>query len=278
MTDAHTTRQGDARELLPLQRMKDLGSKLAGAYKEAEPYPHAVIDDFFEPWVLDAVLAEFPGADDIDWRRFDDYHEVKLASRAEAQLGLATRALVHRLNSSPFLEFLGALTGIEGLVPDPHLEGGGLHQIMPGGKLGVHADFNKSLRLNLDRRLNVLVYLNDDWKEEYGGHLELWDRAMKACVQRVLPIKNRMVVFSTTDFSYHGHPRPLACPPGRSRKSLALYYYSNGRPAEELKGGAHSTLFQLRPGEEQPLSLRLIGEKFLPPIVFDLHRRLTRRS
>jgi hypothetical protein len=258
--------------------MKDLAASLAGAYKNAEPYPYTVIDDFFEPGVLDEVLREFPGPNGIDWRRFDTYHEVKLASRAEEQLGPFTRTLVHRLNSSPFLEFLERLTGIEGLVPDPHLEGGGLHQILPGGKLGLHADFNKSLRLKLDRRLNILVYLNEDWAEEYGGHLELWDREMKACVRRILPIKNRMVVFSTTDFSYHGHPVPLACPPGMTRKSLALYYYSNGRPADELNGGAHSTLFRLRPGEEEPLSLRLLGEKMVPPIVFDLHRRLTRRN
>jgi hypothetical protein len=87
-----------------------------------------------------------------------------------------------------------------------------------------------------------------------------------------------VVVFSTTDFSYHGHPEPLACPPGMTRKSLALYYYSNGRPAEELRSGAHSTLFRLRPGEQEPLSLRLLGEKVVPPFVFDLHRRITRRS
>jgi hypothetical protein len=266
------------RELLPREKMNRIAHHLGSSYRSAEPFPHTVIDDFFDPSVLDEVLREFPGPDAIEWREFDAYHEIKLASRTEDQLGASTRALVHRLNSSPFVAFLEEVTGIEGLLPDPHLEGGGLHQIMPGGKLGVHADFNRSLRLKLDRRLNVLVYLNEDWKEEYGGHLELWDREMKRCVKRVLPIKNRMVIFSTSDFSYHGHPEPLTCPPGRSRKSVALYYYTNGRPAEELRSGSHSTLFKLRPGEEAPLSLRSIGEKLVPPIVFDVHRRLTRRD
>jgi hypothetical protein len=265
-------------EPLPLEKMAELAKSSARAYANADPFPHIVFDDFFSPAALAPVLAEFPGPDAIAWRKFDDYHEVKLASRAETQLGPATKTLIHRMNSSPFIEFLERVTGIEGIVPDPHLEGGGLHQILPGGKLGVHADFNRSLRLKLDRRLNVLLYLNDDWKEEYGGHLELWDREMKECKKRVLPVLNRMLIFSTTDFSYHGHPNPLTCPPGRSRKSIALYYYTNGRPASELKEGGHSTVFKLRPGEKEPLSLRLIGQKIVPPFIFDLHRMITRRN
>lgn len=277
-TPPATTRREERRDLLPLTKMDDLARRLAGAYRSADPFPHVVIDDFFEPSVLKATLAEFPGPNGIDWRRFDDYHEVKLASREESQIGPATQALLQRMNASPFLVFLERLTGIDGLLPDPHLEGGGLHQILPGGKLGVHADFNRSLRLKLDRRLNVLVYLNEGWREEFGGHLELWDRSMKACVRRVLPVFNRMVVFSTTDFSFHGHPEPLTCPEGMTRKSLALYYYSNGRPAGEVQEGEHSTLFRLRPDEREPLSLRLLGQKLLPPIVFDVHRWITRRD
>ena len=103
-----------------------------------------------------------------------------------------------------FLEFLESLTGIDGLIPDPYYEGGGLHPIVPGGFLKVHADFNWHKDLKLDRRLNVIVYLNRNWKEEYGGHLELWNREMTRCERRVLPIFNRCVIFSTTDFSYHG--------------------------------------------------------------------------
>jgi len=268
----------DAGELLPLARMDEIAKSQASAYAKADPFPHIVVDDFFDPAVLDPVLDEFPGEGDIEWRRFNDYNEIKLASTVERQLGRATRTLIHQLNSSPFIEFLERVTGIAGLLPDPHLEGGGLHQILPGGKLGVHADFNKSLRLKLDRRLNLLVYLNRDWQEEYGGHLELWDTEMTRAVRRVLPVFNRIVIFSTTDFSHHGHPTPLTCPPDRTRRSLALYYYSNGRPAEEVKSGAHSTLFRMRPGEREPLSFRLLGEKLLPPVVFDLHRFVTRRN
>jgi len=169
-------------------------------------------------------------------------------------MGNATMLLLHQLNSSTFLNFLESLTGIQGIIPDPHFNGGGLHQIERGGYLKIHVDFNRHKRLKLDRRLNLLLYLNRDWQEEYGGHLELWDRDMNRCHQRILPIFNRCVIFNTNDFSYHGHPDPITCPEGMTRKSLALYYYSNGRPADELQdsGGkeAHSTIFRARTADE----------------------------
>jgi hypothetical protein len=93
-----------------------------------------------------------------------------------------------------------------------------------------------------------LIYLNRDWREEYGGHLELWNAAMTQCDVRVLPVFNRAVIFSTTDRSFHGHPDPLKCPEGMTRKSMALYYYSRGRPEEEVSP-SHSTLWQIRPAE-----------------------------
>ena len=146
------------------------------------------------------------------------------------------------MNSHPVLQFLEKLTGIGGLIPDPSFAGGGCHQIEPGGKLQVHVDFNKLQPANLDRRINLLIYLNKDWKEEYGGHFELWDAEGKACVKRVLPLFNRCVVFSTTQTSYHGHPHPLTCPEGWTRKSIALYYYTNGRDDGHASDG-HSTVF-----------------------------------
>lgn len=179
-------------------------------------------------------------------------------------MGEMTRSLLYQLNSSTFITFLERLTNVDGLIPDPHFVGGGLHQIERGGFLKMHVDFNKHERLRLDRRLNLLIYLNKDWQEEYGGHLELWDKDVTQCSKKILPVFNRCVVFTTTDFSYHGHPEPLTCPEDRSRKSLALYYYSNGRPASEIRRGhsEHSTLFRARPGEtihleKEPIAVRV---------------------
>ncbi|MGH3141878.1 MAG: 2OG-Fe(II) oxygenase, partial [Gaiellales bacterium] len=231
-------------------RLQSLAKRYQSEYRDAKPFPHVVIDDFLPEEDLDRVLEEFLQSQDEAWHRFDNPREKKLAERRETSFGPFTRHLLAaKFNSSVFLQFLESLTGIEGLIPDPYYEGGGLHQIVPGGFLKVHADFNWHEDLKLDRRLNVLVYLNRDWKKEYGGNLELWSRDMSRCERRILPIFNRCVIFSTTDFSYHGHPEPLTCPDDMTRKSLALYYYSNGRPAEELSD-AHSTLFKSRPGEQ----------------------------
>ena len=258
--------------------LDDLATKYREAYAQANPFPHIIIDDFLPKSILEQVLEEFPKPTSIDWQKFNAPAEKKLASTSELQMGEATRLLLYQLNSSTFINFLEKLTGISGIIPDPHFVGGGLHQIERGGFLKVHADFNKHVRLNLDRRLNLLLYLNKDWQEEYGGHLELWTRDMSRCEKKILPIFNRCVVFSTTDFSYHGHPNPLNCPAYMTRKSLALYYYSNGRPPEEIRE-THSTLFQARPGEKfvkekDKVVTKQVLKKFIPPILLDAKNHL----
>jgi Rps23 Pro-64 3,4-dihydroxylase Tpa1-like proline 4-hydroxylase len=261
---------------LPLSRMKELGASAHSSYINARPFPHIVFDDFFDPSLLDLVLPEFPQPGAIRWQHFDNEREIKLASASESSFGPATRLLLYHLNSITFLEFLSAVTGIANLIPDPSFEGGGLHQIVRGGKLAIHADFNRHRNYNLDRRLNLLLYLNKDWRDEYGGHLQLWDRDMSRCEAKVLPLFNRVMIFGTTDFTYHGHPDPLQCPESMTRKSLALYYFSNGRPAEEV-GGEHSTLFRARREAEFSLTLgqrfRTLARDLLPPIIARQLRR-----
>ena len=252
----------------------DQARRLHDAFRHGDPFPHIVIDGLLPDAVLEGVLDEFPEPGGVGWEHFDKPTELKLALADTERLSPVTRHLLAELNGQVFVEFLEALTGMGGLVPDPHYVGGGLHQILPGGFLKVHADFNRHPRLQLDRRLNVLIYLNRDWPEAYGGHLELWDSGMAHCVRRVLPAFNRMVIFATTDDANHGHPEPLACPPGRARRSLALYYYSNGRPPGEVTSD-HTTLFQRRPGE--PLRLardpRTALRRWVPPALADRARR-----
>jgi len=212
-------------------------------YLAAEPFPHIVLDGLFDDADLDAVLRDFPAPDAMKWRQFDTPLEKKLGYYHEtSRISKTVRDFLNDTNSFEMLLWIEGLTGIEGLIPDPYFGGGGLHQIEPGGFLKVHADFNVHPKLKLDRRLNMLVYLNKDWREEYGGHLELWDRDGKSCRTKILPIFNRTVIFSTSDTSFHGHPHPLTSPPGTSRKSVSLYYYTAGRPEEE-RSAPHDTLF-----------------------------------
>lgn len=221
-------------------------------YQSARPFPHAVIDGLLPDSVLDQVANEFPEPSG-EWRHSDDTNQRKFGAGAhEIPLGDTTRNVLAEFASAAFVDFLQTLTGIdEALIPDPHLKGGGLHQILPGGYLEVHADFNRHPLFGLDRRVNVLLYLNHDWRPEWCGALELWNADMSVAEQRIEPAFNRMVVFSITDTAFHGHPEPLRCPSGRSRRSLAFYYYSNGRPTAE-QSEKHSTLFQRRPTRSTP--------------------------
>ncbi|MCG2616839.1 2OG-Fe(II) oxygenase [Terrimonas sp. NA20] len=258
------------------EELKAFGASKSEAYKNAAPFPSGYYNDFFNAERLKEILEEFPDLAAKSDLKFSDANQVKLASKGEYRFGEKTKEFMHFLNSQPFLEFLTELTGIQNLIPDPFFDGGGCHQIMPGGMLKIHADFNKHPNTKLDRRLNVLVYLNEDWHEEYGGHFELWDTEMKGAVTKILPLFNRMAIFSTTSNSFHGHPNKLTCPPDRSRKSLALYYYTNGRP-EEAAGLTHSsehnTIFKARPEDKTSLSLKEIVKQITPPIILNAFRR-----
>lgn len=213
-------------------------------YVGGDPFPHVVLDGLFEDADLDRVLADFPEPGATRWMQFESPTEKKLGYFHEfSTISPAIRAFLDAMNGFEMLLFLEALTGIEGLIPDPYFGGGGLHQIEPGGFLKIHADFNVHPKLKIDRRLNLLVYLNRDWREEWGGHLELWNPEMTECRQRILPTFNRTVIFSTTDTSFHGHPHPLTSPPRVTRKSVSLYYYTAGRPESE-RSAPHDTIFR----------------------------------
>lgn len=218
----------------------------APRYASNQPFPHIVIDDFLPSTTIARLIAEYPNAQDsplwnnashTDKASGEYVQKDKRNIRDYLQMPPTYRQLFWELNSHSFLDYLSRLSGIANLIPDPNLRGAGIHQIARGGFLKVHTDFATHRDFGLDRRLNVLIYLNEHWPESYGGHLELWDPAMAGPPQRVLPILNRCVVFSTTASSFHGHPHPLTCPDGVYRRSLALYYYTNGRPEGEAVPG-----------------------------------------
>ena len=209
-------------------------------YSQAQPFPHIVIDNFLPPSLLNGVIDDFQNYNNWGWDN-SDYskdHQVKKFfspwnNDGDTTLPINTKLILNYFNSPDVISMLEKLTGIEGLIADPTLLGGGMHKIESGGKLSIHADSRKHTINGDYRRINLLIYLNKDWNKEWGGSLQLWDKDMTTMVQDIQPIFNRVVIFNTGADTYHGHPHPLNTPNGMSRISLALYYYTKENPDTE---------------------------------------------
>ncbi|MBL0042283.1 MAG: 2OG-Fe(II) oxygenase [Xanthomonadales bacterium] len=214
------------------------------AFDAAQPFRHVVIDDFLVPEFAHALLTEFPRFEAGNSVGDDGRPGGKSVLENLPSIGAAYRHLDEVIRSRNFLDFVGAITGIDGLLYDPFYLGGGTHENRDGQCLQAHIDFNYHPSERWHRRLNLIVYLNEAWSEAWGGHLELFRDPYvdRVPMQRIAPVFNRCVIFETTEHSWHGFDR-IALPPeasGRSRKSVALYFYSHDRPAAET-AGKHST-------------------------------------
>jgi hypothetical protein len=263
---------------------KALGSMLAEDYRSAEPFPHIVLDNFLPEPVARLALEHFPA----QTLRSDRVFEMGYAGLHKRQIlpedcDAPARQLFHFFNSRQMLEFLEGLSTIQGLLPDPYFVGGGYHETSRGGKLGVHADFRINDQLHLHRRMNVIIYLNERWQDEWGGFLELWDRGMTAKVRAVAPLFNRCVIFNTDADSFHGHPDPLATPEDVLRRSIALYYYTASRAIYE-EVPSTSTIYHARPGDDKETqrearSLRLDQHlrQWTPPALLRYVQAIRRR-
>lgn len=206
----------------------------AEKYRTANPFPHICFDNFLDAGVTHAVSEAFPQPDSIDWVVRDNEQNLKKYQHDEAKLPTRVREMLRELNSRQFILFVETLTGIDNLIPDPYFIGGGAHLVGRGGFLKVHSDFNWHHKLQAHRRVNVLLYLNEDWQDEWGGALEFWNKDLTEASAAYLPVFNRLVVFSTNEDSNHGHPQPLLCPAGVYRRALNLYYYTSRRDESEM--------------------------------------------
>jgi Rps23 Pro-64 3,4-dihydroxylase Tpa1-like proline 4-hydroxylase len=200
--------------------------QLATEYRRNLPFPYIQLDGFLDAETAQRVADAFPPVD-AAWIHYLHLNEKKHGLNKRAMLPAAIDQLITDLNSPEFCRFLSELTGIPNLIADDSLEGGGLHQTMRGGFLNVHADFTvHPHHSHWRRRVNLLIYLTPQWKPEYGGALEFWERDMSRCARRIDPLFNRAVIFNTDEDSYHGVPEPLQCPAELSRRSIALYYFT----------------------------------------------------
>ena len=232
--------------IMDLPRWKARIEQLKDTYQGAAPYPHIQMDDFIEPWAAEAAMHAFPDVSGQGWIHYLHVNEKKHGLNKMDRIPGFLQEVIQFFNSEEFVQALSELTGINGLKPDPSLEGGGLHQSQRGGFLNIHADFTvHPHKRNWRRRVNLLLYLNEGWQPEYKGDLELWSRDMKQCVQKISPIFNRCVVFNTDQDSYHGLPEPINCPEGMTRKSIALYYFTE----EATNPKKRATNYRARPGD-----------------------------
>ncbi|NND22898.1 MAG: 2OG-Fe(II) oxygenase [Silicimonas sp.] len=253
---------------------KALGAGFAETYQSGKPYHHICIDNFLPMEIIERVRADLDSLPEAQ-RSFETEQERLKSQYNPDRLPEYSRHLFQAFNSRPFIMFLEEMTGIKGLIPDPYFMGAGIHKTLNGGHLDIHADFNVHTYMRVERRLNVLIYLNPPWKAEWGGSFEIWDKPMENKVASFEPTENRMVCFSTGSDTWHGNPEPVNHPDGLPRQSIALYYYTatwdGSRPE-------HTTLFKPRPGSNDASESRAKRERFLqdiiPPVAF---RRLRHR-
>jgi Rps23 Pro-64 3,4-dihydroxylase Tpa1-like proline 4-hydroxylase len=221
---------------------------LSERYRHAKPYPHIAIDNFLDPHHLEKCVEEFDALNNTNgWINYVHFNEKKRGLNKLELLPENIQQTIKTFNTPAFLQFLSDLTGIPNLQKDDMLEGGGIHQSTRGGYLNIHADFTvHPHHRTWQRRINLLVYLNKEWQDEWGGKLELWDQQMKGCVESIAPVFNRCVIFNTDHDSFHGHPDPMSCPEGTYRRSIALYYYTI-----EKNPLRRSTHYVARPDEKE---------------------------
>jgi Rps23 Pro-64 3,4-dihydroxylase Tpa1-like proline 4-hydroxylase len=222
--------------------VEELSKKFTSSY----PFHYIVIDDFLDLNLAKSLKENFPKPDQQTWWLYDNPLEKKLAFNKIENLDDSFSRFFSYVNSNDFLSLLTILTNVQKLKSDSNLDGGGLHLIKQGGKLDIHEDFNIHKGLGMLRKLNLILYLNDPWEEEWGGHLEIWNKDMTKLCNKILPKFNRAVIFRTDMTSNHGHPHPLTCPDDKYRISLATYYYVEHPKIESIH--YKSTVYKKLPG------------------------------
>ena len=218
--------------------------ELKGQWNDpAKPFRYLVFEDFFKLVEADNILSAYPNVFETDWNGTTYINQKNKFTKTKFGPGQEILEQVFKeLNSPEFLNLLTEITGIHDLIPDEKLFGGGLHQSTTGAFLDVHVDFNFHPETKTHRRLNLIVYMNKDWKPEYNGNLELWDMSTKTQIADVAPLFNRFVIFETNEVSFHGHPKKLKTPHGVSRKSIAVYYYTKERD-DIVAATDHNTIY-----------------------------------
>lgn len=236
---------------LAIQATQKIAHAIQGEQFFTEPFKHAVIDDFFPSALANELLNQFPAPESPVWERtHDEDIEIKLRSKWESEFDIPEGIIdaIRIMNSSYMLKAMAALFSIPKLMPDPYFSGGGLNATVRNGLLDVHVDGNYHDASGLNRRINAILYLNPGWQDGWGGEIGFYDATGENLVKKIPPFHNRLVIFDTNDFSFHGLPDPLNFPENRARQSIILYYYTKeSRPSDQISiNDPHSALWKKR--------------------------------
>lgn len=223
---------------------------LKTAWADRKPFKYVVFDGILKPDMAEALYRNYPVTDSAKWEYTTYLNQNNKFVKTKFDDLPLFGEVFDELNAQEFLKILEYITGIRQIQPDKKLFGAGLHQSINGAFLDVHVDFNMHEETKYHRRMNLLIYMNKDWKPEYNGYLELWDMQQKKQLEYVEPSFNRCVIFETNEISFHGHPKPLKTPLGVSRKSISVYYYTKERPASEI-AKEHNTIYVQTNGKPQ---------------------------
>ncbi len=219
-------------------------AQLAADFQAGLPYKHLVLDNFLNADVADALYDSFPSVDKLA-KHYKGLNENKSEGSNFNDFAPVFTQVRQEIMSAGFAQWMQQVTGISGVyVTDDNL-GTGLHQGGDGSFLDIHVDFNIHHVKNVHRRLNMLIYLNKNWKPEYGGAMEMWNADMSQCTKKVPCDFNRCLIFETNDISYHGYSK-VSLPPGMTRKSFYTYFYTEITD-KTLLNKYHDTIFKPKP-------------------------------
>ena len=245
--------------------------QLRATLGKAEPFAHLTLKGLFNERLLELVHEEFDLFRDRGWNRALTRYEDTFRSKPGESFGPATQLYFWLVNSAPITRFLSAISGVEDLIPDPLLVGGGMHETRNGGHFGVHRDFEVHSSHGLSNAMVFITYLNKDWQPSYQGFLELWDSQCKQSVKQVSPDFGLSLIMIHGPASYHGHSTPLNAPDGRTRRSVTSYYYVNKHGSMLSDSTLSKFLYTTRTDR----ALAFV-KPFVPPILWKNVRKLKR--
>lgn len=240
-----------------------------------DPFPNAIIKDALPLHLIKKAEKDFISFDKFFINGAFRYGRPKFSFQQFEEMPYSIKDIINFFYSKSFLKMLEKEFKITNLIPDWEMWGAGMHGSIRGGHLTIHSDFIYQRKTNTRRVLNLLLYLNSEWKSEWNGQIELWDKKMSKKVKSIEPLLNNMLIFRTDKDSNHGFPDKLLCPDKIIRKSIALYYYVNEErilPVQIRKRKYFTTVWKKRPNTNDPEFmdsdnlLRKIKYKYLPSI------------